>query len=103
MGIRGIGGPTPRGSIYQGGGAKNWKNGVFAASKAPRNIFEYFFRNVSTNKTPKITFSAFFGKFVNKNAIKSDFWGVVGRYISKISKKSQFLAKRIHLPTSKFF
>ena len=48
-----LGGYPSRGSIY--GGDKNWKKGVFAAQKAPRKIFEHFFRNWK--------FWAFFSKF----------------------------------------
>ena len=61
-------------------------NKFFAAPKAPRKIFEHFFRNLKILST----FFENFGKFVDKNAIKSDFWGGVGRYISKILKKIPF-------------
>ena len=81
--------------IYRG---KNWNSWVFASPKAPRNIFEHSFRNLTI-------FEHFFeilGKFVIKNAIKSDFLGDLCRSISKIFEKSSFLAKKYFYTGRKF-
>ena len=84
------GSPSRGGSIYQGGGAKNWKKGFFRGAKGAVKFLSTF------SEILKIfsTFFEIFGKFVNKNAIKRDLGDVVGRYISKISKKSPFFGKK---------
>ena len=84
------GGVTPLGggSIYPPGAKKLGHFYTFSAPKAPRKIFEHFFRNS--------------WEICYKNAIKSSFWGVVGRYISEISKKSPFSGKKNFYKIQKF-